>query len=190
MRRRAAATRGSEIFSATADATGAGGTTSALRAAPPFVGNERSGSDPAVDVPPRRCCTAFCSCNLQSGSEAFLFWNSTSVGLVFGVARSAVTRFFGACSGGLIIAGRGGDGAHVFFSVAIFSRGKFPDVILLCNSSRTVSFIMAPQVGQMDNVGAKLRSHTGQFIRQKLAEFYVGFRNNVPKVKRWYQKSL
>jgi hypothetical protein len=28
-----------------------------------------------------------------------------------------------------------------------------------------VSFIMAPHVGQMERVGAKLRSHTGQFIR-------------------------
>ena len=48
----------------------------------------------------------------------------------------------------------------------VFSSGRerFPDDIFVRNSSRTVSFIMAPQLGQIERVGAKLRSHTGQFI--------------------------
>lgn len=37
----------------------------------------------------------------------------------------------------------------------------------VCNSSRTESFIIAPQVRQIDNVGANVRLQTGQFIRQK-----------------------
>ncbi len=53
--------------------------------------------------------------------------------------------------------------------------GRLPDVIFVCSSSRTVSFIMAPQAGQIDKVGAKLRSHTGQFIRQSLADLELGY---------------
>ena len=39
-----------------------------------------------------------------------------------------------------------------------------PAVIFFCTSSLTVSFIIAPQVGQIERVGAKLRWQTGQFI--------------------------
>ena len=40
-------------------------------------------------------------------------------------------------------------------------------LIFVCSSSRTESFIIAPQVRQIDNVGASVRLQTGQFIRQK-----------------------
>ncbi len=50
-----------------------GGTISALRAAPPFVGNDRSSVVATADCPPLRCCTAFCNCSRQSGSDEFLF---------------------------------------------------------------------------------------------------------------------
>jgi hypothetical protein len=35
---------------------------------------------------------------------------------------------------------------------------------LALSSSRTESFIIAPQLGQIDNVGARFRLQTGQFI--------------------------
>jgi len=47
--------------------------------------------------------------------------------------------------------------------------------ILVSSSSRTVSFIIAPQVRQMESVGANSRLQTGQFIGLRFGQFYLGF---------------
>jgi hypothetical protein len=39
-----------------------------------------------------------------------------------------------------------------------------PEVIFCSNSSRTESFIIQPQEGQIESVGAKSLAHLGQFI--------------------------
>jgi len=64
-----------------------------------------------------------------------------------------------------------GRGAGSIFAGSGFGGSGFgawwcdtPVVILVCNSSRTLSFIIAPQLGQIERVGAKSRSQTGQFI--------------------------
>jgi hypothetical protein len=84
----ALATLGSAVSGAgSRSVCGAGST---FNAAAPWAVN--CGLEPASACgwPPLRCCTAFCSCSRHSGSDAFLFWNSTRVGLVFGTARPPV----------------------------------------------------------------------------------------------------
>ncbi|MGI8811901.1 MAG: hypothetical protein ACR2IH_05160 [Pyrinomonadaceae bacterium] len=49
------------------------------------------------------------------------------------------------------------------FSDAV-SRPEFDGAIFVWSSSRTVSFIIAPHVRQIDNVGARSRLQTGQII--------------------------
>jgi hypothetical protein len=71
----------------------------------------------------------------------------------------AITEVGGpVCFGFCVIAGLGGAG---------LSRGTIGSaaiVIFVSNSSRTVSFIIAPHVRQMDKVGARSRLQTGQII--------------------------
>jgi len=49
---------------------------------------------------------------------------------------------------------------------------------------------MAPQVGQMDRVGAKLRSHTGQFIGFAGYLFEKADSENAKKLPEYYQNLL
>jgi hypothetical protein len=50
------------------------------------------------------------------------------------------------------------------FGLAWMTNGFGAIEILSFSSSRTESFIIAPQLGQIDNVGARFRLQTGQFI--------------------------
>ena len=65
-------------------------------------------------------------------------------------------------AGGLMAGGFIGGG--LIGLTVIIGRGGPDFEILVSSSSRTVSWIMAPQVRQMDSVGARSRLQTGHII--------------------------
>jgi hypothetical protein len=114
----------------------------------------------------------------------FLLWNPTSVGLVFFTPRSEVTVLDGAGLGAAFVTVGAGaafftsgagclaigtftvSGREIFEALDGVERRpeSFPAAIFVWSSSRTVSFIIAPQVRQIESVGARSRLQTGQFI--------------------------
>ena len=72
--------------------------------------------------------------------------------------------------GGAVITSTAGGGGVGIAALGGGRRSGFcvgDEPMRVCSSSRTESFIIAPQVKQIDNVGASVRLQTGQFIRQK-----------------------
>jgi hypothetical protein len=86
------------------------------------------------------------------------------VGFVFFTGSSAVTVLTGAGFGNTAAAE--GSGLPAFTGKAFLSAftGIEGAEMLSWSSSRTESFIMVPQAGQIDKVGAKFRLQTWHFI--------------------------
>jgi hypothetical protein len=94
------------------------------------------------------------------------------VGFVVLTGSSAVTVLTGAGLGKTAGAGFGKTVAAERSSLPEFTGKAFLSTftgiegaeMLSCSSSRTESFIMVPQAGQIDKVGAKFRLQTWHFI--------------------------